>query len=183
MRLVYRALTITFAFTACSTATVHETAVAGTSCNQMAIIGDSLIANGNQALHRQFPTAIINARGGRLVSDGWEAAQGIKESNPLVDCWIIALGTNDISHHLDVSTMQTAIDHLRSTLVGRVWWVLPQFAPAAQLDPTVFDYLVPANVIRISTNPVLADFIGDGIHRTPEGYEHRADALRRYVAD
>lgn len=153
----------------------------GPWCDQIVIIGDSLTARGNGALHASFPDAIVNARGGRLTSEGAEPALGIAESNA-AHCWVIALGTNDAYFEIDAAESAAAINRLLGIASGRVWWVLPEFAPAAGLDASEFVSLIPTWVNRIELHTPASEFAWDGIHLGPAGYERRAQTIAAAIA-
>lgn len=178
-----RALALIALLCPLGTATAPSAANAAVWCNQIAIVGDSLTSLGNEALHDRFPEAIINAHGGRTTAQGYEAADGIDASNT-VDCWVFALGTNDIYGWHDYASSRTAIDHLLR-LVGptdHVWWVLPQVTAASGLNAATFDSAVPTYADPVDLRTPLADFLPDGVHLTPTGYVHRAAALAAAIA-
>lgn len=156
-------------------------------CSRIVIIGDSLTAQGNGALHATFPNAFVNARGGRVTSEGYEPALGIKESN-VADCWVFALGTNDVYFNLAPAVSTAAINKMIS-LIGptdHVWWILPQFVTGGTLSGTLntaaFNALVPSYVVKVALNLPATDFTPDGIHLTEAGYVHRAAAIAAAIA-
>lgn len=158
-------------------------AAAGPWCNQVAIVGDSLTSLGSSALHAQFPEAIINAHGGRTTAQAYEAADGIDASNT-VDCWVFALGTNDIYGWHDYTSSRAAIDQLLR-LIGptdHVWWILPQVTAASGLNAATFDSAVPTYATPVDLHTPLADFLPDGVHLTAAGYVNRATAIAAAVA-
>lgn len=150
---------------------------------QLAIIGDSVTALGSVALHAQFPTAIINARGGRYTSQGYEAAAGIDASNT-VDGWVFALGTNDLYGWHDFEGCRAAI-LLMLSVVGptdHCWWILPQVMPSSGLNPATFISAVPSYAGPVDLRTPAADFGPDGVHLTPDGYVRRAAAIAAAIA-
>lgn len=150
---------------------------------QLAIVGDSVTAQGSVALHAQFPTAIINARGGRYTAQGYEAAAGIDASNT-VDGWIFALGTNDLYGWNDYDSNRAAI-LLMLSVVGptdQCWWVLPQVLPSSGLSPATFVSAVPSFARPVDLHTPAADFGPDGVHLTADGYVRRAAAIAAALA-
>jgi hypothetical protein len=148
------------------------------SCRAVAIVGDSLTAQGNGALHTLLPDATINARGGRTTLDAVEAAQGIVESND-VDCWVFALGTNDLYWDVPTSESRQAItDLLAISGPDHVMWVLVEYGPGqyAQPNPERFNDLIPTGVITVAPNVATSGSV-DGVHLTPAGYIARAEAI------
>lgn len=172
--------------------TVHVgRGTAASRCDQTVVIGDSLTAFGNLALRNAIPNVTINARGGRLTSEAWEAGEGYSQSSEGWDlatgvpvskpstCWIFALGTNDVFFNVDHATYSAAIAKML-TLVSandRVWWVEPVFASSVHRDPAAFIATIPAFVTKIDPSPASSDFRPDGIHLTSFGYEHRAEMI------
>lgn len=151
---------------------------ADVACRHTAIIGDSLTARGNGALHAQFPKATINARGGRTTVDAYEAAVGVAESVP-VNCWVFALGTNDVLQGLNRLDVRDGIAHLMTLVrpTDHVWWIVPNVRGAAW-----YTALIPASVATVNTYPAPADYLRDHIHLTGAGYVHRATAISAAIA-
>ena len=149
-----------------------------TTCSQVAIVGDSLTVEGSGELHDLLPDAIINARGGRTTAQAVEAAKGIEESND-VDCWVFAIGTNDLFFDVPTDVSRQAVaDLLAIADIDRVVWVLVEYGQGiyAQQSPERFNALIPASVISVTPGVAAAESV-DGVHLSEEGYEARAAAI------
>jgi lysophospholipase L1-like esterase len=151
-------------------------------CQQVAVIGDSLTAQGNAELRKQLPAGtIINARGGRTSPEGVEPARGVAESND-VDCWVFALGTNDIWwwNVTEDQSRRAVNDLLAIAGTDRVVWVLLEYGPGAEdrPDPELFNNLIPDNVTKVRPG-VAATQAPDGVHLTANGYRMRAEAIAK----
>lgn len=155
----------------------------GPYCNQIAIVGDSLTANGATSLHAAFPRALISGRGGRRTAEAWDSAAGIDGANS-VDCWIFALGTNDLYGWHDWTSSRAAVMLVSSVVEANdhIWWILPQVAPWSGLRTATFDSAVPSFVGPVDLHTPLGDYLADGVHLTPAGYTHRAAAIAAAVA-
>jgi lysophospholipase L1-like esterase len=159
-------------------------AEAGPWCNQIVIIGDSLTAQGNGRIHAALPAAIVNARGGRTVESGYEAAVGVNESN-VSDCWIFALGTNDIYQQATAEQITARINQLLTVTVptDHIWWIMPAFGPGSTLDGSQFAALLPAYAaIKIVPAIPANEYQPDGIHLTDAGYQRRAAQIVDAIA-
>jgi hypothetical protein len=158
---------------------------AGPWCAQIAVVGDSLTARGNGPLRDRLPGVLMNARGARTLTDGYEAALGVHESNR-VDCWVIALGTADLYFDRTSVEIQTGIDQLITLMdpTDHIWWVVPVFCADVPFDPERVASRIPpwAGVqIRLTLGP--ADYQADGIHLSAGGYVNRAGQIAAAIAD
>ncbi len=196
-----------------SGATAKEQAIRlGSACRRVWIVGDSLTI-GSAAKIRSQLTAIdveniVDGVNGRRVSatapgllSGVIAARTIRATNGEADCWVVALGTNDLSNGVTTSAKsKAAISEMMAEIPtpARVWWVNVDFHavegstvdyPAAtqtfntalaQRDAsdarfTVIDWYALAEGHR--------EWFVDAVHVTNAGHSARAslivDSLRR----
>jgi hypothetical protein len=141
-------------------------------CERVAMIGDSLTANGLWWHQREFQRAgfthRIDAQPSRRIPatvrspySGVIAATNVRTSWGEADCWVIALGSNDLIYGGGQAAMAAAmIDEQISAITpaARVWWVNVDY----HHDPrTTFDFVRATNVfnaaiaLRASTDPRL----------------------------
>ena len=127
-------------------ATAHATAVRGEqvairpppkqpACQRVVVIGDSLMANAlglDSALERAGYTSLVDAQPNRQVPDsklatgGITAALRVRSTWGDADCWVIALGSNDIG--FGGGTADAAAARITSMLDAvtpgaSVWWM------------------------------------------------------------
>jgi len=121
-------------------------------CGRVAVIGDSLMDNARWYLQGGLSAAgfdhVIDAQPSRRIPDtvrapysGVTAARTVRSTWGESDCWVIALGSNDLIFGAgDAAVAASLIDSmLASTTPGsRVWWVNLDY----HLDPRyAFDFV------------------------------------------
>lgn len=121
-------------------------------CERVAVIGDSLMDNARwhlrSALDRAGLTSVIDAQPSRRIPEtvrapysGVTAARQVRATWGEADCWVIALGSNDLIFGGGEATVAAAlIDSMLATVSpgSRVWWVNLDY----HLDPKVsFDFV------------------------------------------
>ena len=107
------------------------------TCQRVAVIGDSLMDNArwylSSSLHRAGYTNIIDAQPSRRIPDtvrapysGVTAVRQVRATWGEADCWVIALGSNDlIFGGGDAMVASSMIDSMLTVVTpgSRVWWV------------------------------------------------------------
>lgn len=121
-------------------------------CNRVAVIGDSLMDNARwhlrSALDRAGLTSVIDAQPSRRIPEsvpapysGVTAVRQVRASWGEADCWVIALGSNDlIFGGGDARVAAALIDSMLAAVSpgSRVWWVNLDY----HLDPAIsFDFV------------------------------------------
>lgn len=187
--------------------TSHADGAVRINCRRIAVVGDSLTEGSAAPLRTGLApyasSLTIDAKRGRRIPgdvqrpySGVLAVRDIRATTGDADCWIIALGTNDIPwvHYPGqygttstaaatniISSLMTEINRTRS---HRVLWVNVNrrdyptatrtfnAALARRPDLTVIDFYT-----RSQLNP--AWFANDGIHLTATGYNQRAALIIR----
>lgn len=128
-------------------------------CERVAVIGDSLMDNAEPWLRANLrdagftyavdvqPSRRIPARV-RVPYSGVKAASGVRSSWGEADCWIIALGSNDLSHGAgEPATAAALIEEMLGVLTpgADVWWVNVDY----HRDPrTSFDFPAATSVFN-----------------------------------
>ncbi len=189
-----------------------------TSCRYVAHIGDSTskgtmssrIKDPELRLDLQYDRvgvnyAFIELAGGRSLHEHREG----RETGPMVarrlldevniDCWVIALGTNDaanVARDSTVPSMATRIEYMMRlvgedpvlwvdtvTRLDRGYWSNEHMrAWNTELRRTLGRYS-NAKIYRWSDDVELDWFVTDGIHYTTEGYTARASRVADALAD
>lgn len=162
-------------------------------CGSVAVIGDSLTEQsaGELATVLAGVRHVVDGRGGRRTAvsyvrtdppvgytpSGVEAVRGVSWRP---DCWVIALGTNDVlrgdpqTFDADIRTLLDAIPS------GRVLWV--SVGPQVKLWTDVWNRaLVRAGVELVRWEPDSEWLKPDGIHVTAVGARERARLIGRAV--
>jgi hypothetical protein len=107
------------------------------SCQRVAVIGDSLMDNARWYLARSLDqagyTSIIDAQPSRRIPatvrapySGVTAARQVRSTWGEADCWVVALGSNDLIFGAgDPSVAASMIDSMLAVVTpnSRVWWV------------------------------------------------------------
>jgi hypothetical protein len=107
------------------------------SCQRVAVIGDSLMDNARWYLARSLDqagyTSIIDAQPSRRIPEtvrapysGVTAARQVRSTWGEADCWVVALGSNDLIFGAgDPSVAASMIDSMLAVVTpnSRVWWV------------------------------------------------------------
>lgn len=121
-------------------------------CVRVAVIGDSLMDNARWYLQTGLTGAgydhVIDAQPSRRIPDtvrppysGVIAARAVRSTWGEADCWVIALGSNDLIFGAgDPIVAATLIDSMLATVTpgARVWWVNLDY----HLDPRFsFDFV------------------------------------------
>ena len=122
------------------------------SCQRVAVIGDSLMDNARWYLARSLDQAgytnIIDAQPSRRIPEsvrapysGVTAAREVRSSWGEADCWVVALGSNDlIFDGGDPIVAASMIDSMLAVVTpnSRVWWVNVDY----HRDPRIaFDFV------------------------------------------
>ena len=121
------------------------------ACRRVAVLGDSLMDNARWYLQRELGAAgfdgVVEAHHSRRISasvpapySGVTAARGLRASRGEFDCWVVALGSNDLLHQAGQTAIARGlIDQQLAALTpgARVWWVNLNY----RRDPAVsFDF-------------------------------------------
>jgi hypothetical protein len=130
-------------------ATVSETATRGAmfratdtdpppaGCRRVVVIGDSLMDNARpwlvDGLDDAGFDAFVDAQPSRRIPDtvrapfsGVKAARAVRSSFGEAECWVVALGSNDLVFGADVAATAAAlVDEMLAAVTpgARVWWV------------------------------------------------------------
>jgi lysophospholipase L1-like esterase len=121
-------------------------------CRRVAVVGDSLMDNARpylrSALDRAGYSSVIDAQASRRIPEsvrapysGVTAAFQVRATWGDADCWVIALGSNDLIFGGDDPTIATSmIDSMLAAVTpnSRIWWVNLDY----HRDPRVpFDFV------------------------------------------
>jgi hypothetical protein len=121
-------------------------------CRRVAVVGDSLMDNARpylrSALDRAGYSSVIDAQPSRRIPEsvrapysGVTAAFQVRATWGDADCWVIALGSNDLIFGGDDPTIATSmIDSMLAAVTpnSRIWWVNLDY----HRDPRVpFDFV------------------------------------------
>jgi lysophospholipase L1-like esterase len=185
----------------------------GSSCERVWVVGDSLTVGSDAALRsglsRLGVDYVVDGVNGRRVSvnalptsrSGVLAARSIRAASGESDCWVVALGTNDINSGVTtpVRARATIAEMLAEIPTpARVWWVNVEFrsiegagvdypaatqtfnAALAQRDASDARFRVIDWYSLAQSHP---EWFADAVHVTPTGYAARGelivDSLRR----
>lgn len=109
-------------------------------CGRVIVIGDSLTDNASPWLTRGLReagyTAHVDAQPSREIGgrrpppySGTAAARAARATFGEADCWVIALGSNDLLHLNDAATAGALVDTLLAEVSpgARVWWTNVDF--------------------------------------------------------
>ncbi|HYN34564.1 MAG TPA: GDSL-type esterase/lipase family protein [Ilumatobacteraceae bacterium] len=173
-------------------------------CTRVWVIGDSLTVGSAAALRSgldslKLEAEIVDGANNRRISatapiSGVRAARSIRATSGEANCWVIALGTNDISNGVITTTRaRAAVAEMLAEVTpqARVWWVNVDFRSldqstrtfntvlneraAADLRFAVIDWYALAE-----SHP---EWFVDVVHVNSAGYTARAalivDSLRR----
>jgi hypothetical protein len=111
-------------------------------CTRVWVVGDSLTVGSAPALRSgldglDLEAALVDGVNNRRIPatapiSGVLAARAIRAANGEADCWVIALGTNDIANGVTTTSRARAVvaEMLAEvTPKARVWWVNVDFRP------------------------------------------------------
>ena len=128
-------------------------------CARVAVIGDSLMDNARWYLQTELGRAgydhVIDAQPSRRIPDsvrapysGVTAARVVRTTWGEADCWVIALGSNDLIFGAgDATVAASLIDSMLAAVTpgARAWWVNLDY----HLDPAVpFDFVRATSVFN-----------------------------------
>ncbi len=185
----------------------------GSSCKRVWVVGDSLTVGSDAALRsgltRLGVDFVVDGVGARRVSvnalpasrSGVLTARSIRAASGEADCWVVALGTNDINSGVTTPTRARAtIAEMLAEIPtpARVWWVNVDFRSieGAALDYPAITQMFNAALsqrdaadarFRVIDWYTLAqnhpEWFVDAVHVNSVGYTARGalivDALRR----
>ncbi|CAN5449331.1 hypothetical protein BH23ACT3_BH23ACT3_10810 [soil metagenome] len=138
---------------------VRPPPAAPSGCKRVAVIGDSLTDNAGPWLRAELQaagfTAIVDAQPSRRIPgsvgapySGVRAAHAARATWGDADCWVVALGSNDLFLGAgDRATAPALIDEMLSAVTpgARVWWVNVHY----RRDPsTSFDFPAATTVFN-----------------------------------
>jgi len=121
------------------------------SCRRVAVLGDSLMDNARWYLQEELRSAgfdgVVEAHHSRRIPDtvrppysGVAAARALRASRGEFDCWVVALGSNDLLYQAGEPAVGSALigqQLVALTPGARVWWVNLNY----RRDPSVgFDF-------------------------------------------
>ncbi len=151
---------------------VTDTLPPPASCHRVAVVGDSLTDNSEpwllSGLAAAGLTALVDAQPSRRITaaasppySGVRAALALRAAWGDADCWVIALGSNDLIHGADDRT--TAASLIAEMLVAvspgaRVWWTNVDYHRDSR---TSFDFVAATATFnqalsdRASSDPLL----------------------------
>jgi hypothetical protein len=140
---------------------VRPPPAAPAGCERVAVIGDSLTDNAGPWMHAELQSAgfvaIVDAQPSRRIPgsvgapySGVRAALGTRAGWGDADCWVVALGSNDLFRGAgDPATAPALIDEMLSAVTpeARVWWVNVHY----RRDPgTSFDFPAATSVFNVA---------------------------------
>lgn len=163
-------------------ADVHLTAVRGDQfqatatlppppgCRRVVVIGDSLMDNARPYLHTELEAAgfdhHVDAQPSRRTSSAWDepysgvkAALRVRATWGEADCWVIALGSNDLYQSgYSTASAEAAIDEMLSVVTpdSSVWWMNVDFHhyPSWNIDLPARTHTFNAAVaVRVAADP------------------------------
>ncbi len=179
----------------------------GSSCKRVWVVGDSLTVGSDTALRsgltRLGVDYVVDGVGARRVSvnalpaarSGVLAARSIRATSGEADCWVVALGTNDINSGVTTPTRaQATIAEMLTEIPtpARVWWVNIDFraiegagvdypamtqmfnAALAQRDAADARFRVIDWYTLAQSHP---EWFADAVHVTSAGYSARGELI------
>ncbi len=185
-------------------------------CTRAWVIGDSLTVGSAPTLRSgldglELEAALVDGVINRRIPatapvSGVLAARAIRATNGEADCWVIALGTNDISGGVTASRARALVAEMLAEVTpkARVWWVNVDFRP---VEGAAVDYAAATQTFnavlneRAASDPrfevidwytlaeshpewfLKSDGTADPVHVNSAGYTARAaqvvDVIRR----
>ncbi len=162
------------------------------ACARVAVIGDSLTVGSRSALRSGLAEAgfdaVVDAYGGRRIGrsapdpySGVKAALEVRATFGEADCWVIALGTNDLYAGAgDPRVARALVDEMLSVVTpgADVWWVNINFHD----NPNNFGAPVDEEAGTAVFNAGLdARADGDGTFTVIDWYAYSEDHLWWFV--
>jgi lysophospholipase L1-like esterase len=131
-------------------------------CTRVWVVGDSLTVGSAPALRSgldglELEAALVDGANSRRIPatapiSGVLAARSIRATNGEADCWVIALGTNDISNGVTTTSRARAVvTEMLAELTpkARVWWVNVDFRP---VEGAAVDYAAATQTFNAVLN-------------------------------
>ncbi len=181
-------------------------------CTRVWVIGDSLTVGSAEALRSgldglDLEAALVDGAISRRIpptatpsASGVLTARSLRATNGEADCWVIALGTNDISGGVTASRARVLVGEMLAEVTpkARVWWVNVDFR---SIEGAAVDYPAATQTFNAVLNERAAsdprfevidwytlaeshpEWFFDAVHVNSAGYSARAalvlDVIRR----